>query len=103
MFHELMSGLSGDLMKGLAQAGAAILLCLCVVFLCRWFSVKVERETVISLARGLVQMTIVGVILALVFNRHLLVSMLILAAMIIAAAYTASRRAKGLQNTLMLC
>ena len=32
---------------GIAQAAAAVALCLAVVFLCRWFAVHVERETVV--------------------------------------------------------
>ena len=49
-----------------------------------------------SLARGLVQMALVGVILALLLNSNLLVGVLILSVMMVAAALTASRRAHGI-------
>jgi putative ABC transport system permease protein len=99
---ELMNNLSNDLLIGVAQAGAAIVLCLVVVLMCRWCSVHVERETVISLARGLVQMVFVGVILSLVLHGNLLVGVLILLAMTFAAAVTASRRAKGIKDAPLL-
>lgn len=80
----------------LAQAAAAIALCMAVVLVCRRFAVHVERETVTSLARGLVQMALVGVILALLLNSNLLVGVIILFVMMVAAALTASRRAQGI-------
>ena len=52
---ELLASLDRNVAVGIAQAAAAIALCLCVVAVCRRFSVHVERETVVSLARGLVQ------------------------------------------------
>ncbi len=102
MLTEVMSSQSSGVTRVLAQAGGAIGLCLVVVLLCRRFAVNVERETVISLGRGLVQMALVGVILALLLHRHLLVGGLILLAMTVAAAVTASRRAQGIQDALPL-
>src|SRR5258705_9840711 len=101
MLTELMSSLSGDIIAGLAQAGVAIVLCLAVVLLCRWFAVHVEREATISLVRGLVQMALVGVILALLLHGNLLVGVLILLAMTVAAAVTASRRAQGVEEAVL--
>ncbi len=92
----VMSSLSNDLGMSLAQAAAAIALCMAVVLICRRFAVHVERETVTSLARGLVQMALVGVILALLLNSNLLVGVIILFVMMVAAALTASRRAHGI-------
>jgi putative ABC transport system permease protein len=86
----------------LAQAAAAIALCIAVVLVCRHFAVHVERETVTSLARGLVQMALVGVILALLLNSNLLVGVLILFVMMVAAALTASRRAHGISGARSL-
>jgi len=102
MLAEVMHSLSGDVLVGLAQAGAAIGLCLVVVLLCRRFAVHVERETVISLVRGLAQMALVGLILALLLQRHVLVGGLILLAMMGAAAVTAARRAQGIPDALRL-
>jgi putative ABC transport system permease protein len=102
MFTELMSGLGGSIVLGLAQAAAAIILCLAVVLLARRFAVHAERETVISLARGLAQMAFVGVVLALLLQGSLLVGVFILLGMTVAAAVTASRRAKGIPAAFAL-
>ena len=57
---EFLASLDRNVAVGMAQAAAAIALCLGVVVLCRRFAVHIERETVISLARGLIQMVAVG-------------------------------------------
>ena len=57
----------------------------------------------LSLLRGLVQMVFVGMVLALLLHRNALVGMLILLAMTFAAAVTASRRAQGIKDALLLC
>lgn len=102
MQTELMESLSRDVIAALAQAGGAIVLCLAVVVLCRRFAVHVERETMVSLGRGLVQMIVVGLILTLLLHGNLLVGMLILLGMTVAAAVTASRRAQGIKGALSL-
>ena len=53
---EFLVSLDRNVAVGMAQAAAAIALCLGVVVLCRRFAVHVERETAVSLARGLMQM-----------------------------------------------
>src|SRR5882672_12920140 len=102
MLAELLQSLSNDVAMGLAQAAGAIVLCLAVVFLCRRFAVHVERETAISLVRGLVQMVLVGVVLAVLLHGNLLVGVLILLAMTFAAAVTAARRAQDIKGSLLL-
>jgi putative ABC transport system permease protein len=87
---------------GMAQAACAIAICLAVVILCRRFAVYVERETITSLARGLVQMVAVGVALAVLLHGSLLIGGLILLAMTFAAAATASRRAPDIRGALPL-
>jgi putative ABC transport system permease protein len=99
---ELLASLDRNVAVGMAQAAAAIALCLGVVVLCRRFAVHIERETVISLARGLIQMVAVGLILALLLHGSMLIGVLILLAMTVAAAVTASRRAPGIKNPLIL-
>jgi putative ABC transport system permease protein len=94
--------LSGDVVMGLAQAAAAIVLCIAVVALCRFFAVHVEREAALSIGRGLVQMVFVGVVLALLLHSSVLVGALILLVMTIAAAVTASRRLKGIGSSVLL-
>jgi putative ABC transport system permease protein len=100
---ELQNSLTGDVAMGLAQAAGAIVLCAAVVLLCRRFAVHVERETAISVARGLVQMVLVGMVLAVLLHGNLLVGVLILLAMTFAAAVTASRRAQDIKGSLLLC
>jgi len=102
MFGELLNNLSGDLAVGLAQAGGAIVLCLAVVAACRRFAVHVEREAVVSIARGLVQMVFVGAVLALLLHGSLLVGALILLLMTVAAAVTAARRARDIEGSVLL-
>src|SRR5512132_925528 len=99
---EFLASLDRNIAVGMAQAAAAISLCLGVLVLCRRFAVHVERETVISLARGLVQMVAVGVVLALLLHGNLLIAALILLAMTFAAAVTASRRAPEIKNPLLV-
>jgi len=100
---DLANAMSGDVMLGLAQAAGAIVLCAAVVALCGWFSVHVEREAAISIARGLVQMVFVGMVLAVLLHGTLLVGALILTAMMIAAAFTAARRLEGMRGAVPLC
>src|SRR4029077_18385968 len=102
MLDQLLNSLGGDVMTGLAQAAGAIALCAVVVALCRWFGVRVEREAAMSIGRGLVQMVIVGIVLALLLHGSLLVGALILLLMTIAAAVTASRRLKGIPGPVLL-
>ena len=99
---ELLNSLNSQVVVGLGQAAAAIVICLAVVVLCRWFAVHVERETALSLARGLVQMVAVGMVLALLLHGNLLIGALILLGMTFAAAVTASRRAPGIKGSLLL-
>src|SRR6476660_7780275 len=102
MLTELLNGLNNDIARGMFEAAGAIVLCAGVVLLCRRFSVHVERETAISIARGLVQMVFVGIVLAALLHGSLLIGAMILLAMTFAAAVTASRRAKGIRASLAL-
>ena len=103
MISELQSDISNDVWIGLAQAAGAIVLCAAVVALCRWQAVHVECEAAVSMARGLVQMVFVGMVLALLLHGSLLIGCLILLAMTVAAAVTASRRLKGMEGAFLLC
>lgn len=103
MLTELRDSISNDVMMGLAQAAGAIALCAAVILLCRWQSVRVEREAAVSLVRGLVQMVLVGIVLALLLHGSLLVGSLILLLMTGAAAATAAGRLKGMSGAFFLC
>jgi len=102
MIAELLKGLTSDVVMGMAQAICAIAICLAVVLLCRRFAIHVERETITSLARGLVQMVVVGVVLAVLLHGNLLIATLILLGMTFAAALTAARRAPDIAGALRL-
>lgn len=103
MLADLLNNLGGNLTTGLAQAAGAIVLCMAVVIMCRRFAVHVEREAVVSIARGLIQMVFVGAVLALLLHGSLLIGVLILLLMTIAAAVTAARRARGIAGATLLC
>jgi putative ABC transport system permease protein len=103
MMSELQASIGSDVLMGLAQAAGAIVLCAIVVALCRWQAIRVEREAAISMARGLVQMVLVGMILAVLLRGSLLVGSLILLLMTVAAAFTAARRLRGIDGALLLC
>jgi putative ABC transport system permease protein len=102
MLADMLNNLSGDLVVGLAQAAGAIVLCFAVVLACRRFAVHVEREAAVSIARGLVQMVLVGVVLAALLHGSLLVGVAILLLMTTAAAVTASRRARDIDGSMLL-
>lgn len=103
MLTDLPHLLDDKIMLGMGQAVCAICICLAVIAACRWFAVRVEREAVISIARGLVQMVAVGVVLAVLLHGSLVVGTLILLAMTAAAAATASRRIRNMNGSLMVC
>jgi putative ABC transport system permease protein len=103
MLAELESSIGSDVLMGLAQAAGAIALCAAVVMLCRWHAVRVEREAAVSMARGLVQMVLVGMVLAVLLHGSLLIGSLILLMMTVAAAFTAARRLQQMQGALLLC
>lgn len=100
MISDAFGHLDGHLMMGLVQAASAIVVCLAVVIVCRRFAVHVEREAAVSIARGLVQMVVVGMVLALLLHGHLLVGGAILLLMTGAAAVTASRRSSAISQSL---
>ncbi len=102
MIAELTNMATADVLVGLAQAAAAIVLCVAVVLLCRRFAVHVEREAAVSIGRGLLQMVAVGVVLALLLRGNLLIAALILLLMTVAAAFTASRRLNGVAAPALL-
>jgi putative ABC transport system permease protein len=99
---ELLNSMGSDVLMGLAQAGGAITLCVFVVALCRGFSVHVEWEAAISIARGLVQMVFVGIVLAVLLHGDLLIGAMILLLMTFAAAVTASRRLKDIKGSVLI-
>jgi putative ABC transport system permease protein len=103
MITELQSSIGGEVSMGIAQAVGAIALCAAVVVVCRWQAIRVAREAAVSMARGLVQMVLVGLVLALLLHGSLLIGSLILLMMTVAASFTAARRLRGMDGALLLC
>ncbi len=85
-----------QLQLGLAQALVAALAALAVVVLARRRGIHLEVETLIAMARGLVQIVAVGSILVILLRAPRWTSGFLLAGMIVAAGATSARRAKGM-------
>jgi putative ABC transport system permease protein len=85
-----------SLQLGLAQALVAALAALAVVVLARRRGIHLEVETLIAMARGLVQIVAVGSILVILLRAPRWTSGFLLAGMIVAAGATSARRAKGM-------
>jgi putative ABC transport system permease protein len=79
---------------GLAQAAAVATLALAVMLLARSRQIHLERETVVALGRGIVQIVAVGAVLVLVLQGPAWTSAIILAFMMVAAAGISARRAR---------
>ena len=90
--------ISHQVIMGLLQAGAAIALALVVTWIARTRAIHLEREVVVALIRGLVQVVAVGSILGLLLGGPRWTSVIILAAMVAAAATISARRAEGIPD-----
>jgi putative ABC transport system permease protein len=89
---------SQEILLGLTQALIAAALVLGVTLIARLRDIHMEREVIVALMRGLVQIVAVGSILVLLLQGPEISSLLILGAMMVAAATIAARRAKGIQD-----
>src|ERR1700733_6687864 len=90
---------TNQLTLGCAQAALAGLLALAVAFLARRREIHLERETIVALLRGIVQIVAVGSILLLLLKGPAWTSVFLLAAMIVAAATISSRRAAAIPHS----
>jgi putative ABC transport system permease protein len=68
------------------------------MLLARYQEIHLERETLVALVRGLVQVVAVGSVVLLVLQSPTWVSIPVLLAMVVAGAVIASRRAGGLSD-----
>lgn len=85
-----------QLYLGIAQAVVAAILALVVAGIAHWQAIHMEREVVVALIRGVVQIVAVGSVLVLILQSSIWIGALVLAAMMLAAAMIAARRAKGI-------
>jgi putative ABC transport system permease protein len=91
----------GELQLGLAQAAVAALAAL-VVVAARRRGIHLEKELVIAMVRGVVQIVAVGSILLLLLRAPDWTGVLLLVSMIVAAGATSARRAKGMPEVFRI-
>lgn len=91
-----------QLALGLSQAAVAAFAALVVVLLACRHNIHLERETVIALARGLVQIVIIGFVLVVLIKGPRWTGIILLAGMIAAAGATSTRRAKGIPQAFQI-
>lgn len=99
MLKELFAN---QLALGCAQAAVAILLALAVMLVARQREIHLEREIIVALVRGIVQIMAVGSILVLLLRGPGWTSIFLLAAMVVAAAGISASRSKGLPKSFQI-
>jgi putative ABC transport system permease protein len=85
-----------------AQAICAALFALAVVFLARRRGIHLERETIVAIVRGIIQIIAVGFVLTLVLGGAQWLSGFVLLVMLVSGAVIASRRTKRIPNVLQV-
>ncbi len=96
----LLKYIDSQMMQVAAQAVIAVIFASVVVFLARRQNVHLEKQTVIAMVRGLVQVVAVGVALVVIFQGPLWVAIPVLLAMMGLAGWTASQRISQLSGVL---
>jgi len=91
-----------QLYLGLSQACIAALAALMVVLAAGKRGIHLESDTLVAMVRGIVQIVAVGSILLLLLKGPRWTSGFLLAAMIVAAGATSSRRAKGMPDSFRI-
>lgn len=99
----LLQWIEDPLALGIAQAATAILLAIAVMLIARRQRIHLERETLVALARGLVQITLVGSVLLALLQIPTWSSLLALTAMLAAAGMMGANRAEGIPGRLIVC
>jgi putative ABC transport system permease protein len=89
IFHTQLS-------LGLAQAAIAAVLAITVILLARNRNIHLESDSAIALIRGIVQIVIVGSLLAILLKAPRWSSVFLLGGMLIAAGSISARRAKNI-------
>jgi putative ABC transport system permease protein len=98
----LSQWISNQIWLGAAQAGVVMLAALLVLFLTMRFKLGLEKDTLIGLGRGIVQIVAVGFLLTLIFSGPLWVAVPVILVMIGAASLTTVRRIKDIPNALWI-
>lgn len=90
--------ITNQLYLGIAQALVTTILTLFVVWIARRQEIHIESEILVALIRGFVQVVAVGSVIVLLLEGPAWTSVIILAAMMVAAGGIAARRAQGIQD-----
>ena len=85
-----------EIALGLAQAAIASVLALLVVLLARRRNIHLEKDASIALLRGIVQIIVIGSVLALLLRAPRWTSVFLLAGMVLAAGSISAKRAKNI-------
>ena len=91
-----------ELQLGLAQATVAALAALLVVVAARRRGIHLQKELIIAMVRGLVQIVAVGSILLFLLHAPDWTGVLLLVSMIVAAGATSARCAKGMPDAFRI-
>jgi putative ABC transport system permease protein len=83
-----------------AQAIGAAIFALVVAYLARWAGIRLQRETVVALVRGISQIIIVGLLLTFVFGSAQWLSAFVLLGMMLAGAVIAAQRTKHIPRVM---
>lgn len=94
----LSSLFANQLQLGFAQAAAAALMAISVMWLARKRGIHLERETLIALLRGFVQVVAVGSVILFLLQGPIWMGVPVLLAMTVTATAIAAQRAKGIPD-----
>jgi putative ABC transport system permease protein len=89
-----------QLTLGIFQAVVTVVLALAVTLVGRWWKIHLEKEVIIALVRGIVQIVIVALVLVALLKGPGLVAIPVLIGMIITASVIAGRRVKGVAGSI---
>jgi UDP-glucose/iron transport system permease protein len=95
IFHD-------PLMLRIAQAIGAAIFALIVAFLARSVGIRLQRETVVALVRGISQIIVVGLLLTFVLGSAQWLSAFVLLGMMLAGAVIAAQRTKNIPGLLQV-
>jgi putative ABC transport system permease protein len=85
---------------GIAQAAVTVMVAMVVILLARQRNIHLERETLVALLRGLVQVVAVGSVILLLLQGPEWTGIPVLVSMIVVGATIAARRARGMPGAL---
>lgn len=86
----------------LAQSVAVILLALATILLARSQAISIANETVVGIVRAILQIVAIGSVLAFLLSGPEWTSIILLSLMIVAAAFTARKRARDIPDAFLI-